>query len=324
MITIDDLVRHIFRIKSFTIYEENLARFTRVKRRTINRIQDAHKSPFIVPIPERKEVSLKEAIKDAVEQIKKSAKDKHICLLWSGGIDSTLVFCALVEENIPFTVLTDENSKREYPFLYEKIVKGGYNCDYKVFGPRGLIDLLKLAEEKNYVFVTGEIGDQLTGSMITMRYPYEQRSMSMKDVIETDLFCKPGDASNRFVTKYHPVLIDGYNGTQLAIKHCEDTIYEFLGTTPENTTLSEFLWGLNFIFKYMLVMLRLYQVGLYFEGDNKNTIHFFNTVKFQQWAMWNYKENCGYVKDNEYNNLIKDIQSIEKRIYLLTQKLRTK
>ena len=31
-----------------------------------------------------------------------------------------------------------------------------------------------------------------------------------------------------------------------------------------------------------------------------------------------------YVKDNEYNNLIKDIQSIEKRIYLLTQKLRTK
>ena len=31
-----------------------------------------------------------------------------------------------------------------------------------------------------------------------------------------------------------------------------------------------------------------------------------------------------YIKDNEYNNLIKDIQSIEKRIYLLTQKLRTK
>ncbi len=31
-----------------------------------------------------------------------------------------------------------------------------------------------------------------------------------------------------------------------------------------------------------------------------------------------------YINDNGYNNLIKDIQSIEKRIYILIQKLRTK
>ena len=304
MITVDDLVRHIFRIKYTNIYEENLARYTGVRRRTTNRLKDAHKSPFIVPVPKRKNISLQEAIADAVEQVKGASKGKHINLLWSGGIDSTLVFCTLAKENIPFTVLMDENSKNEYPLLYDKIINGEYNCDYKLFGSRGLIDLLKLVDDKDNLFITGEIGDQLTGSMITMRYPYEERNMMMKEVVETDLFCKPYTIPNRH--EYRPILAEGLNGTQLAIKHCEDTIYEFLGTKPENTTLSEFLWGLNFIFKYMLVMLRLYQVGLYFEGENKNTIHFFNTEKFQQWAMWNYKENCGYVKETEYKMPFKE------------------
>ena len=41
-------------------------------------------------------------------------------------------------------------------------------------------------------------------------------------------------------------------------------------------------------------------------GDNKNTFHFYNTEKFQQWAMSNYKENCSYVKDTEYKMPFKD------------------
>ena len=304
MITVDDLIRHIFRIQGVSIEEENLARYTGVRRRTLDRLKESWKSPYIVPIPERKNVSLQEAIDDATRQLIDNAKGKKINLLWSGGIDSTLVFCALAKTGIKFTVLMDKNSQAEYPFLYDKIVNGDYNCDYKIFSPRGLIDLLKLVEDKDNLFVTGEIGDQLTGSMITMRYPYEERNMMMKDVIEKDLFCQPYTISNNH--KYKPILIPNENGTHLAIKHCEKTIYEFLGTDESNTTLSEFLWGLNFIFKYMLVMLRLHQVGLYFDGENKNTFHFFNTEKFQQWAMANYKENCAYVNETDYKMPFKD------------------
>lgn len=304
MVTVDDLIRHIFRIQGISIEEENLARYTSVRRRAIDRLKDYHKSPYIVPIPERKNISLIDAIEDAIEQLKERAEGKKICLLWSGGIDSTLVFCALVKARIHFTVLMDGNSQAEYPLLYDEIVSGKYDCDYKIFSPKGLIDLLKMVEDGDKLFVTGEIGDQLTGSMITMRYPYEERNMMMKEVIEKDLFCQPYTIPNTHI--YKPILVPNDNGTHLAIKHCEKTIYEFLGTDESNTTLSEFLWGLNFIFKYMLVMLRLHQVGLYFEGENKNTFHFFNTEKFQQWAMWNYKENCAYVKETDYKMPFKE------------------
>ena len=304
-ISVDDLVRHIFRIKYNSIYEENLARYTLVKQRTIDRIKDAHLSPYIVPVPERKNVSLKEAIDDAVRQTVKASKGKQLVLLWSGGIDSTLVFCALVQHKVPFTVYMDERSIAEYPFLAKKIMNGDYEgVKYKEMSERGLIDLLKIVERKQHYFVTGEIGDQLTGSMITMRYPYEERNMLMKDVIATDHFCKPYTIPYRY--KFTPILEKGKNGTEMVCEHIKDTIYEFLGTNESNTTLSEFLWGLNFIFKYMLVMLRLYQVGLYFEGEKKNTFHFFNTEKFQQWAMWNYKENCAYVKDTDYKMPFKE------------------
>lgn len=305
MISVKDLIRHIFYTQRISIDEENLARYTQVRGKTLNRIKYAHKYPYIVPIPEKKYVSFSECIDDAIAQLKERAEGKKVNLLWSGGIDSTLVFCALVKAGIKFTVLMDENSHQEYPFLFDKIVNKEYNCDYKMFSHRGLADLLKMVEDKDNLFVTGEIGDQLTGSMITMRYTYEERSMLMKDVIEQDLFCKPYTLES-VMHKYNPILIPNENGTHLAIKHCEDTIYEFLGTDESNTTLSEFLWALNFIFKYMLVMLRLHQVGLYFEGENKNTFHFFNTEKFQQWAMWNYKENCAYVRDTDYKMPFKD------------------
>ena len=304
-IGVDDLVRHIFRIRYSSIYEENLARYTAVKRRTIDRIKDAHLSPYIVPVPERRNVSLKEAIDDAVQQTIEASRGKQLVLLWSGGIDSTLVFCALVNHKVPFTVYMDERSIQEYPMLAKKIMDGEFKgVKYREMSERGLIDLLKIVERKHHYFVTGEIGDQLTGSMITMRYPYEERNMLMKDVIATDHFCKPYTIPR--MHEFIPILEDGKNGTEMVCEYIKDTIYKFLGTDESNTTLSEFLWGLNFIFKYMLVMLRLYQVGLYFEGDKKNTFHFFNTEKFQQWAMWNYKENCAYVKDTDYKMPFKE------------------
>ena len=305
MLKIIDLVRHIFFIRLLNINEENLARFTAVRFRTLNRLKDIYRSPYLIAIPERKEVSLSECIEDAVSSLKDMAEGKKINLLWSGGIDSTLVFCALVKAGIKFTVLMDENSHKEYPFLFDKIINKEYNCDYRMFSPKGLSDLLDMVEEGDNIFVTGEIGDQVTGSMINMRYTYEERNMMMKEVIEKDLFCQPYTIET--VTHvYDPIPVDGINGTQAAIAHCKDTVYEFLGSNEDNTTLAEFLWGLNFIFKYTTVLLRLHRVGLYYDGEDKNTFHFFNTEKFQQWAMANYKENCAYVRDTDYKMPFKD------------------
>lgn len=304
-VSLDNLILHIFRMKSISVDEENLERFTGVQRRTIDRFKESYKSPYIIPIPKKADVTLEDAFNDSLEQLLEQSKGKKVCLLWSGGIDSTLVFCALVKSGIFFYVFMDNNSRNEYPMLYDKIINKEFNCDYRLFNERGLVDLLSLKDDKDILFITGEIGDQLTGSMVTMRFTYEQRNMMMQEVIEKDLFMKPYEKPE-YKNKYKPILTGKMNGTESAIKFCEKSIYEFLGTNRKNTTLSEFLWALNFIFKYMLVLLRLHQVGLYFAGDRQNTYHFYNTVKFQQWSMSHYKENCAYIKETDYKMPFKE------------------
>lgn len=304
MISLEQLVRYIFRKQTKSIYEENMMKYMGLEKCLVNRISDSRLSNYIIPVPEKKDVSLKEAIEDSVQNVLKEKGNRKIYILWSGGIDSTLVLTALLRHNINVTIVCDEHSTKEYPFLWNKIKNKELNCDYIVC-EEACDGIFKLSKNKDVLFITGEIGDQLTGSMVTMRYTYEQRNMLMKDVIDKDLFSKPY-LYPELMNKYNPIKIEGYNNTELAIQYCEEDIYKFLGTNRDTTTLSEFLWALNFIYKYMLVILRLYPCGLWYEGKDKNTIHFFNTEKFQQWSMTNYKENCAYIKDSDYKMPFKD------------------
>ena len=86
-----------------------------------------------IAVPDHKTVTLEEAINDAIECIRHHSKEKNLFLLWSGGIDSTLVFYALLQLDCPFTVLMDKTSIDEHPKLWEKISSNYFkNVNYKI------------------------------------------------------------------------------------------------------------------------------------------------------------------------------------------------
>lgn len=242
-------------------------------------------------VPEKKDVSLEEAIKDAQDNVLRHAEGKRVFLLLSGGIDSTLAFYALLQTGIPFTVVSDDMAIREYPKLYQKILHNEFkNVSFYASMNHSFIDL---ANDKKVLIVTGEIGDQVMGSMVNMKFSYEERNMSLEKAIERDLL--------------HKICVGEYKGnfTMACVDEYGDLL-QWLGKPAANCTVAEFLWSLNFIYKYLLVIYRLYMCGMVQYGDGKNTCHFFDTEKFQQYSMSHYEENCAYKEDYEYKQAFKD------------------
>lgn len=294
------VVHYIFNTKSPCLNEVILSRFTGVNLRIYDRLKNPKSFKGNIDVPEKKFVELEEAIEDSVKTLKLIAENKNIFLMWSGGIDSTLAFYAMLNANIPFTVLHDKNSVTEYPTLAQKIIKG----EFPNVKHLEITNVMALTADTDNYFVTGEIGDQTMGSMVTMQFDYAQRNMLLSEAIACDLFNRvkislgKEDASGKN-KKMQPNILKG-NATKIIVDLVYDTMVDFLGTTKENTTVAEFLWYLNFIHKYLTVIYRLYRLGMYGYGKLKNTHHFFDTKMFQQYAMSHYKENCAYVKETDY------------------------
>ena len=242
-------------------------------------------------VPDKKLVTLEDAIEDATDNVVKNINGRDVYLLLSGGIDSTLVFYALVKRGIPLTVVSDQCAVMEYMRLYKQILHHEFK-DVS-FYPSLKNSFAELAKDKNILLVTGEIGDQTMGTMVNMELTYKERNTTMTDAVKIDLL--------------HKICIGEFKGnfTQACIATYGDVI-TWLEKTPDNCTVAEFLWAVNFIYKYLLVIYRLYMCGMVQYGEGKNVVHFFDTEKFQQYAMSHYEENCAYVEDYEYKQAFKD------------------
>ena len=300
------VVHYIFYTKSTSLNEIILSRFTGVNLRIYDRLKNPKNFAGNIAVPAKNFVELEDAVNDSAKVVKEIAKTKNIYLMFSGGIDSTLVFYALLREKIPFTVVYDENSVAEYPDLANKIINGDFINVKNLAKP----NVRELAKDRDNYFVTGEIGDQVMGSMVTMDFDYRQRNMLLKDAIACDLFnrCKVSFIGRREQTNavFQPILLKEQNATKIIVELVYDTMVDLLGTTRENTTVAEFLWYLNFIHKYLTVIYRLHRLNMFGYGKLKNTCHFFDTEMFQQYAMSHYKENCAYVKETDYKRPFKE------------------
>jgi len=223
----------------------------------------------MTPLPTmlNKNTSFKDAIQNKIEEIK--SKDMEYSLMWSGGIDSTLVFYLLVDNDIDFNVAMGINSKLEYPKLYNEICNGTFKNVKKI------IDLTNNRNElDNTVIITGEIGDQLVGSDRLVEFSYVERNKPFREVLKEE--------------DYMPYLV---------------SIKEVLGT--DKLTTAEFMWGMNFVFKYDNVIRRM---NSHLEDIKHNgIIHFFNSDLFQQWSLQNYKESVSFYRIREYKQFYKDL-----------------
>jgi hypothetical protein len=219
-------------------------------------------------------ITFQECINMQIEQIK-AQPIKDVVLLWSGGIDSTLAFYALVSAGIKFSVCMSPTSVKEYPMLAEQIQNDVVATDNKMFPTLLSYAFIKEMPEgflSNKLVITGEIGDQLAGSILLLNYTDQQRHMPYKEVL---------DAS--------------------AYRLFDDVIKTLVNT--DSLTLGEFLWGMNFIFKYQDVLTRIPNKPFF--GTGNITFNFFDSIPFQVWSINNYKQNASFAKQTDYKKIYK-------------------
>lgn len=200
--------------------------------------------------------------------------DKHVNVLWSGGIDSTFIMTLMIETGIAdqlykdgrLTIGLNMDSIRENPVFYEKFIKARYlSCVVQA-------DKLISSPVANQVTITGEMADNLVGSL------------TMKSCV---------DYYNDFsvVHKGKGLAID-WMARKLEA-HGQGELYKFIEQVCANSpieleTSHDLLWYLNFNFKWQAVNFRIVSHAVNEQVGNvliNNLHHFFNTAEFQQWSL---------------------------------------
>ncbi len=201
-----------------------------------------------------------------VKRIYKKAS-KPLMVLWSGGIDSTVVIAALEKHNIPYVAGVSITTEREYPWLYKKL-----KAQNKIINiNNSLISRL----QKKYHLVTGNIGDQIIGSM---RYFLKNKGIfGMHEL-------RPGltkDWHDSVDTQYHEMF---------------DTVFEKLPI--KIIDYADCLWAMNYMLKYQFQFLR-YKIQWDMDVlDYDSYSNFFHSKDFQSWGISNRDLNKQFIFDN--------------------------
>ncbi|MBX2869065.1 MAG: hypothetical protein KTR18_10335 [Acidiferrobacterales bacterium] len=203
-------------------------------------------------------------------------EQREIRILWSGGIDSTAVACALLRESDPaldqLNFYFSYESVWEYRKFYKNILKGNQTCTRfstieELLGSPALI-------------VTGEHGDQLFGSMKALAISWRELNQSWQAAFPEHLTTLMGSS-------YRAETVLDYLSPQ--ISQSPAPLY----------TLFDLLWWINFSMKWQNVAMRIpaqidgsYRIVSEAEKSPDNpcsqfslTEHFFRTEEFQRWAL---------------------------------------
>lgn len=192
----------------------------------------------------------------------------EIGVLYSGGIDSTLVSSLLLESIQPsdysrITFFYNQASITENPDFFNNYIRN----QFKTGNSWEFDDWLS---EPNRIIVTGECADNLFGSL------------ALKSIINNS-----GDPT--IIHKSYEPVVKRLWGNKLGDDY--DSIYEQFLQLSEKCpfkikTVNEWFWWLNFTMKWQAVIYRIYS-----HTDLTKTkgrlVHFFNTIDFQRWSLNN-------------------------------------
>jgi hypothetical protein len=203
--------------------------------------------------------------------------DKPIYIFYSGGMDSTLVlvsFLKVIPENDRdrLVLLMNTNSIKEYPHMYYTYIRG----KIKTVSSNNFSKYF----DKSCILVGGEFNDQLFGSdivkLVYQKYGFATVKMRYSREIITKLFLDVGMDSES-ANIWYDLLDESCKNSPVAL-----------------VTVFDFLWWLNFNFKWQAVFFRLvircdkqYQSSI--DDDFLNTYyhHFYGEEYFQLWSMTN-------------------------------------
>lgn len=210
---------------------------------------------------------------------KSKALNKPITVLYSGGIDSTLVLISLMKNLDPseyrdrITVALSIDSMVENPNFYQKHIRNQFN----IISSDNIGSLL----DGKSIVVGGEHNDQLFGS----------------DIIggiyrETDFSNIHHPYTREFITSWF--IKKGLNETSANIWF--DLLDNQIKTKAECEVVTnyQFFWWYNFCFKWQNVYFRILTVIdknkrsiITQEFINDNFLHFYSSRSFQLWSMTN-------------------------------------
>ena len=215
--------------------------------------------------------------------------DKRIDVFWSGGIDSTAALVALLKngskEDIErINVWMSEASIREYPGFYFDHIENR-------LAVRRLENEFRSVFHSGSIVVTGEIGDQVFGSMKLINKP-NVRNPALRTDGELREMKQVGWIDFLWY-EMHKILFlvkDRYE-FQSFINYLTPQVEK---SPIRIKTAFDFLWWLNFSAKYQNVQLRMFgaeindDVDEDFESKRSRVFHFFDTDDFQRWSIANH------------------------------------
>lgn len=193
--------------------------------------------------------------------------DRSITVLWSGGVDSTLVMCALISNGIPrdkLKVYCTRDSVEEAPNFMEWVRSNGYEIHPKSAG------YVRRDFDRNHgdsFILSGDGADQLFGSVYGLRSAF----LHNMNWIAAWKLC--------FSTQISKTL-----PKNKTFDFLQEWMNEYSGRNIE--TFGEFLWWINFALKYDAITEHF---RLEFEGKyDSHQDSFFDTREFQQWSVNNF------------------------------------
>jgi hypothetical protein len=177
---------------------------------------------------------------------------KKIHVLWSGGIDSTVALLCL-REVLPankLVVMYTPESLAEHPGFFEQHIQGTFETfQFSMSTTWRAIDFAC----SNGLLVTGEIGDQIFGTVLFIG----------KD--------------NNWLTQSW----ENFNGELTA----DEKYQKFVAVCPQKiTNVAEFLWWVNYSLKYQVVQCRM-MLNNTSSVLNQNLFHFFDSKPFNDYAV---------------------------------------
>lgn len=206
---------------------------------------------------------------------------QQIRLLYSGGIDSTVVLISFInllgiqEASKRIKIQMNQDSINENPEMWYKIISPNFE----------ILDSNLSYNESDYgdwLYVTGELNDQLFGAEMQRDYEFWKGSGSLNDKI---------DLSNLINFFVECKKIDKKSALTLSTM-----LIDNLKTCPNHQNqMWDIFWWYNFSWKWIYVYFRFF---LFFKNQSlidlkwmsQNYFPFFDSTEFQLWSLNNKQE----------------------------------
>ena len=213
--------------------------------------------PMIQPLSNV--MSWEECTKERVEEL--ISFEKELYVMWSGGIDSTLMLLSFMKysnmNNV--TIVLNMDSIKEYPYFYKRFIA---LCNYKLLSTEQLMNNA-LLNDINGLIVSAEHADQLVGSPLAQLLATTSGRTMLGLPFDEENFSK-------FLTNLN------------VPAHHIDTIMELYNISIKNSprpikNMWDLCWWHGFNFKWQTIYMKL-AIRI---KNPLNLLTFYSSVNFQ-------------------------------------------